>query len=95
MQEDDNLTREQIEEEIKKIKAAHAEDEGTAHFLDPETMSIFFPSTRKTCFIADFLSFVFQNFQMKWILHWTFLLENGSPNLEVSSHSGPLHGTQR
>ncbi|KAB5557761.1 hypothetical protein DKX38_008670 [Salix brachista] len=27
MQEDDNLTREQIEEEIKKIKAAHAEDE--------------------------------------------------------------------
>lgn len=42
MQEDDNLTREQIEEEIKKIKAAHAEDEGTSHFLDPKTMSIFF-----------------------------------------------------
>lgn len=28
MQESENLTREQIEEEIKKIKEAHAEDEG-------------------------------------------------------------------
>jgi pre-rRNA-processing protein TSR1 len=42
MQEDDNLTKEQIEEEIKKIKAAHAEDEGTSHFPDPTMMSIFF-----------------------------------------------------
>lgn len=28
MQEGENLTREQIEDEIKKIKEAHAEDEG-------------------------------------------------------------------
>lgn len=28
MQESENLTREQIEEEIKEIKEAHAEDEG-------------------------------------------------------------------
>ena len=41
MQGDDNLTKEQIEEEIKKIKAAHAEDEGTSHFPDPTMMSIF------------------------------------------------------
>lgn len=97
MQEDDNLTKEQIEEEIKKIKAAHAEDEGTSHFPDPTMMSIFFSSTEKICFIADvfFSPFVFQNIQMKWILHWTILLENVSPNIEVSSHSGPLHGTQR
>lgn len=30
MQEGDNLTKEQIEEEIKKIKEAHAEDEGNS-----------------------------------------------------------------
>jgi len=53
MQEDDNLTKEQIEEEIKKIKAAHAEDEGTSHFPDPTMMSILFSSTDKICFIAD------------------------------------------
>lgn len=33
MQEGENLTREQIEDEIKKIKEAHAEDEGIYVFL--------------------------------------------------------------
>lgn len=28
MQEDDNMTREQLQEEIQRIKEAHAEDEG-------------------------------------------------------------------
>lgn len=41
MQEDENLTREQIEDEIKKIKAAHAEDEGTSLFLDMFPLSSF------------------------------------------------------
>lgn len=30
LQEGENLTREQIEEDIRKIKAEHAEDEGTS-----------------------------------------------------------------
>lgn len=29
LQDDDNLTKEQIAEEIRKIKEEHAEDEGT------------------------------------------------------------------
>lgn len=33
MQEGDNLTKEQIENEIKKIREAHAEDEGNLLFL--------------------------------------------------------------
>lgn len=32
MQESDSLTKEQIEEEIRKIKEAHAEDEGNSAF---------------------------------------------------------------
>ena len=33
MQEGENLTREQLEDEIKKIKEAHAEDEGIYVFF--------------------------------------------------------------
>lgn len=32
LQEGENLTREQLEDEIKKLKEAHAEDEGTCLF---------------------------------------------------------------
>lgn len=32
MQEGENLSREQIEDEIRKIKEAHAEDEGITSF---------------------------------------------------------------
>lgn len=36
MQDGENLTQEQIADEIKKIKNAHAEDEGTYLFPDLE-----------------------------------------------------------
>lgn len=34
LQDDDNLTKEQIEDQIRKIKESHAEDEGTCLFAN-------------------------------------------------------------